>query len=80
VSPLDQLRAAGQSVWLDHLRRALLTHGGLEHRIRHDAVRGVTSNPTIFRRAIAGSTNDADLWLPGRLPRSAPPRRVYGRG
>jgi transaldolase/glucose-6-phosphate isomerase len=77
VSPLDQLRAAGQSVWLDHLRRALLTHGGLEHRIRHDAVTGVTSNPTIFRRAIAGSTDydDAIARLAARGARD--PREVF---
>lgn len=57
MTPLHQLRAAGQSVWLDYLRRGLLTSGGLEHHVRHDAVTGVTSNPTIFGRAIAGSTD-----------------------
>ena len=57
MTPLHQLRAAGQSVWLDYLRRGLLTSGGLDHYVHHDAVTGVTSNPTIFGRAIAGSTD-----------------------
>ena len=54
MNPLFLLREAGQSVWLDFLRRGLLTSGNLEHRVHHDAVTGVTSNPTIFGRAIAG--------------------------
>jgi transaldolase/glucose-6-phosphate isomerase len=57
MNPLRQLQEAGQSVWLDFLRRGLITNGGLARRIRHDAVTGVTSNPTIFGRAIAGSTD-----------------------
>jgi transaldolase/glucose-6-phosphate isomerase len=57
VNPLHAIRDAGQSVWLDFLRRGLLTNGGLLHRIRHDAVSGVTSNPTIFARVIVGSTD-----------------------
>jgi transaldolase/glucose-6-phosphate isomerase len=57
MTPLHQLRAAGQSVWLDYLRRGLLTSGGLDHHVRHDAVTGVTSNPTILGRAITGSTD-----------------------
>jgi transaldolase / glucose-6-phosphate isomerase len=57
VNPLRQLREAGQSVWLDFLRRRYVTSGGLEQRVREDAVAGVTSNPTIFGRAIAGSSD-----------------------
>ena len=38
VNPLHAIRAAGQSVWLDFLRRGLVTNGGLLHRIRHDAI------------------------------------------
>ncbi|MDP9023004.1 MAG: bifunctional transaldolase/phosoglucose isomerase [Actinomycetota bacterium] len=61
-NPLHQLQALGQSVWYDNIRRALLTSGELE-RYRHDyAVSGVTSNPTIFERAISGSDDyDEDL-------------------
>ena len=57
MTPLHQLRAAGQSVWLDYLRRGLLTSGDFDHYVQHDAVTGVTSNPTIFGRAIGGSTD-----------------------
>ena len=54
---LQALRQAGQSVWLDFLRRGLITGGGLAGLIRHDGVTGVTSNPTIFARAIGESAD-----------------------
>jgi transaldolase/glucose-6-phosphate isomerase len=58
---LDQLRAIGQSVWYDNFRRALLDSGELL-RLIQTGVTGVTSNPTIFEKAIDGSTDyDADL-------------------
>jgi transaldolase/glucose-6-phosphate isomerase len=57
MNPLRCLHEAGQSIWLDFLRRGLITSGGLEQLRREDAVSGVTSNPTIFGRAIAGSTD-----------------------
>src|SRR5437764_5806217 len=53
-SPLHQLSAEGQSVWIDFLSRPLLRDGELERLMRDDAVVGVTSNPTIFQNAIAG--------------------------
>jgi transaldolase/glucose-6-phosphate isomerase len=77
VNPLLLLREAGQSVWLDFLRRGLLTSGNLEHRLHHDAVTGVTSNPTIFGRAIAGST-DYDEAIARLAARGAHgPREVF---
>jgi transaldolase / glucose-6-phosphate isomerase len=57
VNPLLQLREAGQSVWLDFLRRGLITGGGLERLVREDGVSGLTSNPSIFRKAIGSSTD-----------------------
>jgi transaldolase / glucose-6-phosphate isomerase len=57
MSRLALLNAAGQSVWADFPRRSLIVGGGLRRLIREDAVTGVTSNPTIFRRAIAGSSD-----------------------
>ena len=48
MSRLHRLQAKGQSIWLDDLRRALLSTGALERMLREDAVTGVTSNPTIF--------------------------------
>lgn len=52
-----QLKEAGQSIWLDLLRRTLITSGGLQRLIDQDGLGGVTSNPTIFSKAIGGSTD-----------------------
>src|SRR5918996_179490 len=53
-SNLHKLSALGQSVWIDYLSRDLLETGELERMMSEDAVVGVTSNPTIFQKAIAG--------------------------
>lgn len=55
TSNLHGLAAAGVSVWSDQISRAMLDSGELERRVEHDAVTGVTSNPTIFAGAINGS-------------------------
>jgi transaldolase len=61
-SPLHQLSDLGQSVWIDYLSRELLETGELARLIEEDAVVGVTSNPTIFQKAISGgSAYDAQL-------------------
>ena len=60
VSPLADLQALGQSVWFDNMRRALLTSGELERMVREDGLSGLTSNPSIFEKAIAGSTDYDD--------------------
>jgi transaldolase len=61
-NPLRCLNAAGQSVWYDHIHRAMLTTGELARLIAVDDLRGVTSNPTIFEKAISGSCDyDAAL-------------------
>jgi transaldolase len=57
MNPLLRLREGGQSVWLDYLRRSLITGGGLERLMREEGVSGVTSNPSIFGKAIGGSTD-----------------------
>jgi transaldolase len=57
MNRLRTLHDAGQSIWLDFLRRGLITDGGLAGLIRADGVTGVTSNPTIFARAIGGSSD-----------------------
>ena len=57
VNPLKALTRFGQSVWLDYIRRSLLTSGELQRLIEHDGLRGMTSNPAIFEKAIAGSTD-----------------------
>lgn len=57
-NPLTQLCALGQSVWLDLIRRNMLTPGGeMQKLIENDGVRGVTSNPAIFEKAINGSSD-----------------------
>jgi transaldolase/glucose-6-phosphate isomerase len=58
---LRDLQKYGQSVWLDYIRRTLLTGGELKRLIDEDGLRGMTSNPSIFEKAISGSTDYADL-------------------
>jgi len=53
---LQELSELGQSVWIDYLSRDLLQTGELERMLREDAVVGVTSNPTIFQKAISSGT------------------------
>jgi len=52
-NPLQKLRGLGQSVWYDYIRRDLITSGELAKLIREDGLAGMTSNPTIFQKAIA---------------------------
>jgi transaldolase / glucose-6-phosphate isomerase len=55
-NPLKELVKFGQAVWLDYIRRDLLTTGELKRFIENDGLRGMTSNPSIFEKAITGST------------------------
>lgn len=57
MNPLDELHNVGQSVWYDNIRRAMLESGEMARYRREYAVTGITSNPTIFERAIAGSSD-----------------------
>ncbi len=57
MNPLQALHGYGQSVWLDYIRRSLLACGELRRLIEEDGLRGVTSNPAIFEKAITGSTD-----------------------
>ena len=61
TNPLKDLLSFGQSVWLDYIRRDLLTSGELKRLIEDDGLRGMTSNPTIFEKAITGGTLYDDL-------------------
>jgi transaldolase len=54
-NPLRKLEEYGQSIWLDYIRRQLITSGQLKQLIEEDGLKGVTSNPAIFEKAIAGS-------------------------
>ena len=55
-SPIKELHELGQSLWLDNIRRQLITSGELS-RLRDEGLTGVTSNPTIFDKAVSGSTD-----------------------
>jgi len=63
TNPLQELGRYGQSVWLDYIRRSLISGGELKHLIDHDGLGGVTSNPAIFEKAITGSTDYTDALL-----------------
>jgi transaldolase/glucose-6-phosphate isomerase len=60
-NPLRALQVFGQSVWLDYIRRSLMTSGELHRLIDEDALRGVTSNPAIFEKAVAGSSDYREI-------------------
>ena len=79
-NPLHELARLGQAVWLDYIRRSLLDSGGLERLVREDGLRGVTSNPAIFEKAIArGDEYTAQLVQLVELAPAAgaDPRRIY---
>jgi transaldolase len=55
-NPLQQLHDAGQSIWLDFIDRTILRNGDLQRRVRDEALTGMTSNPSIFEKALAEGT------------------------
>jgi len=55
------LQKYGQSVWLDYIRRNIILNGELQKLIDQDGLRGITSNPSIFEKAIGGSNDYTDL-------------------
>jgi transaldolase/glucose-6-phosphate isomerase len=55
ANPLKTLGTFGQSIWLDYIRRDLITSGQLRRLIEEDGLRGMTSNPSIFEKAIVDS-------------------------
>src|SRR5215471_1754693 len=61
VNHLKELEQYGQSIWLDYIRRTLITSGELQRLIDDDGLRGITSNPSIFEKAISGSSDYSDL-------------------
>jgi len=61
TNPLKALLNYGQSMWLDYIRRDLITGGGLKKMIEQDGLRGMTSNPSIFEKAIAESSLYDDM-------------------
>src|ERR1051325_6074217 len=61
TNPLKSLLKCGQSVWLDYIRRDLMTTGELKRLIEEDGLRGMTSNPAIFEKAISDSNLYDDI-------------------
>jgi transaldolase len=78
MNPLGSLNGHGQAVWLDYIERALLTGGGLGRFIDEDGFTGVTSNPTIFDKALAGGA-DYDQALGALIANDpdAPTKAIY---
>jgi transaldolase len=75
-TPLQQLADLGQSVWIDYLSRDLLRSGKLERMMHEDGVVGVTSNPTIFQKAISAS-REYDEQLRRVLAETDDPKEVF---
>ncbi len=73
---LAALTAAGTSIWLDQISRGLVTSGELERLVRESSLRGVTSNPAIFEKAILGSP-DYDDQLAELTKAGADTRGIY---
>ena len=75
-NPLLALKALGQSVWLDSIRRGHITSGGLQKLVREDGLSGETSNPAIFEKAIVGS-NDYDAAMAELIAQGKDALEVY---
>jgi transaldolase / glucose-6-phosphate isomerase len=78
TNPLTELNKLGQSVWHDYIRRGEIVSGGLKRLIVEDGLTGVTSNPSIFEKAIAGSSDyDEAIQKYAQMGLSAP--QIYER-
>jgi transaldolase len=75
-SKLQELSKRGQSVWIDYLSRDMLEEGELARMMREDAVVGVTSNPTIFQKAISTGTR-YDEQLKELLEHDTDPKEIF---
>src|SRR5688572_16105057 len=75
-NPLRALQVFDQSVWLDYIRRSLLTSGELRRLIDEDGLRGLTSNPAIFEKAVTGSS-DYRAVLERPDARTLDPQAIY---
>jgi len=75
-SRLDKLSARGQSVWIDSISREMLDQGALKRMMDEDAVVGVTTNPSIFEKAIA-SGNAYDEQLKELLQHEDDPKEIF---
>src|SRR3954468_5271006 len=75
-NPLVELTKTGQSIWFDQMERRLVTSGDLKRMIDEDDLRGLTSNPTIFEKAISGS-DDYDAQIRTLAGQSKSAQEIY---
>lgn len=76
MNPLVELQAYGQSFWYDNIRRKFLQDGSIQRLIDDDGLRGMTSNPSIFEKAI-GNSDDYDEQIAGLVAAGVSPPAVY---
>ncbi len=76
-NPIFDALAIGQSIWYDNVRRSLISSGQLTRMVSEDGLRGVTSNPSIFDKAIAGSTDYEEALADIRQRRNLDARLAY---
>src|SRR5450759_674587 len=74
---VKELKQAGQSLWLDNIRRQLITSGELA-RLRDEGLTGVTSNPTIFEKAVSGSTDYDEAMVQLVREKASPSEMLWG--
>ena len=74
---LTELAQFGQSVWLDNIRRDLLTTGALKRMVEQDGLGGVTSNPAIFEKAIVGSNEYSDFLAELQADKNLDAKAIY---
>lgn len=79
MNPLKILQEYGQSIWLDYIRRSLILSGELQRLVEEDGLRGVTSNPAIFEKAIEGSTDYTDALEALERQQVMDPQSIYER-
>ena len=77
MNPLKELANYGQSVWLDYIRRNMFSSGELKKYVEDDGLRGMTSNPAIFEKAITGSQDYADSLKQAQEKGTADPMTLF---
>jgi transaldolase len=76
-NPLKQLARFGQSIWLDYIRRSLMTSGELRRMVEEDGLGGMTSNPSIFEKALAEGQEYADYLAQLRADKTLDAKGIY---
>ena len=78
-NPLQRLARFGQSVWLDYIRRSLMTSGELRRLVESDGLGGMTSNPSIFEKAIEGGEEYGEFLTRLRVDETLDAKAIYER-